>query len=41
MIQRIIEWSLAHAVLSAWWDMEGNSSEGYSIQFAGMLAGIK
>jgi streptomycin 6-kinase len=39
--ERIIEWSLAHAVLSAWWDMEENSGGGYSSQFAGMMAGIK
>ena len=39
---RIIEWSLAHAVLSAWWDIEDNTAGGgYSAQFATLMAEIK
>ncbi len=39
--ERILEWSLAHAVLSAWWGIEDNTGWEYSIQFAELLAGIK
>jgi streptomycin 6-kinase len=39
--QRIIEWSLAHAVLSAWWGIEDNTGWDFALQFAEMLAGFK
>lgn len=40
--ERIREWGLAHAVLSAWWDIEDNTGRGeYALNFAAMLAGIK
>jgi len=39
--ERIREWGLAHAVLSAWWDIEDNTGRGeYALNFAAMLAGI-
>ncbi len=38
--ERIIEWSLAHAILSAWWDYP-NLNWGYSMQVAEQIAGIK
>jgi streptomycin 6-kinase len=39
--ERIREWGLAHAVLSAWWGIEDNTGWEYSIQFAEMLSGFK
>jgi streptomycin 6-kinase len=39
--ERILEWSLAHAVLSAWWGIEDNTGWDYAVGFAEMLAGIK
>jgi len=39
--ERIVEWSLAHAVLSAWWGIEDNTGWEYAMQIAEMLAGIK
>jgi len=39
--ERILEWSLAHAVISAWWGIEDNTGWEYSLQVAEMLAGIK
>jgi streptomycin 6-kinase len=39
--ERICEWGLAHAVLSAWWDIEDNTGRGeYALDFAKMLADI-
>ncbi len=36
--ERILEWGLAHAVLSAWWGIEDSTGWEYSLAFAGMLA---
>lgn len=36
--ERILEWSLAHAVLSAWWSIEDNTGWEYAASFAKMLA---
>jgi streptomycin 6-kinase len=38
--ERILEWSLAHAVLSAWWGIEDNTGWDYSLAFAEMLAAL-
>jgi streptomycin 6-kinase len=38
--ERIREWGLAHAVLSAWWGIESNTGWEYSMAFAEMLAGL-
>lgn len=39
--ERIREWGLAHAVLSAWWDIEDNTGRGeYALDCAAMLADI-
>ena len=35
---RILEWSLAHAVLSAWWGIEDNTGWEYALNFARMIA---
>jgi len=39
--ERILEWSLAHAVISAWWGIEDNTGWEYSLAFAELLATIK
>jgi streptomycin 6-kinase len=39
--ERIREWSLAHAVISAWWGIEDNTGWEYSMQFAELLADLK
>ncbi|MCC6501365.1 MAG: phosphotransferase [Anaerolineales bacterium] len=39
--ERILEWSLAHAILSAWWGIEDNTGWEYSLQYAEMLAELK
>jgi streptomycin 6-kinase len=39
--ERIREWSLAHAILSAWWDMEENKIPEYSMAFAEMIAELE
>lgn len=41
--ERIREWGLAHAILSAWWGIEDNTGWDYSLAFAEMIAelGIK
>jgi len=39
--ERIREWGLAHAVLSAWWGIEDNTGWEYSLAFAEMLADLK
>jgi streptomycin 6-kinase len=38
--ERIREWGLAHAVLSAWWGIEDNTGWEYSMSFAEMLADL-
>ena len=39
--ERIREWGLAHAVLSAWWDIEDNTGGGgYALNFAEMIGDI-
>jgi streptomycin 6-kinase len=38
--ERIREWGLAHAVLSAWWGIEDNTGWEYSLAFAEMLADV-
>jgi streptomycin 6-kinase len=39
--ERILEWSLAHAVLSAWWSIEDNTGREYALAFAEMIADLK
>ena len=39
--ERILEWSLAHAVLSAWWGIEDNTGWESALQFAEMLVDFK
>lgn len=36
--ERILEWTLAHAILSAWWGIEDNTGWEYAMQFAEMIA---
>ena len=36
--ERIREWGLAHAILSAWWSIEGNEDWRYAAEFAEMIA---
>jgi len=38
--ERILEWSLAHAVLSAWWSIEDSTDGEYAARFAEMLASL-
>lgn len=38
--ERIREWSLAHAVLSAWWGIEDNTGWEYAMEFAEMMASL-
>jgi streptomycin 6-kinase len=38
--ERIREWGLAHAVLSAWWGIEDNTGWDYALSFAGMIADL-
>jgi streptomycin 6-kinase len=38
--ERILEWSLAHAILSAWWSIEDNTGWEYALQFAELLASL-
>ena len=38
--ERIREWSLAHAILSAWWGIEDNTGWEYSMQFAELAASL-
>ena len=37
---RILEWSLAHAVLSAWWGIEDNTGWEYALGFARLIADL-
>jgi streptomycin 6-kinase len=39
--ERIHEWGLAHAVLSAWWGIADNTGWEYSLAFAEMLADLQ
>jgi len=39
--ERILEWSLAHAILSTWWSIEDNTGWEYAAGFAELLAGLK
>jgi streptomycin 6-kinase len=39
--ERILEWSLAHAILSAWWSIEDTTGGEYAMQFAELLASLK
>jgi len=39
--ERIREWGMAHAVLSAWWGIEDNTGWEYSLAFAEMLADLE
>jgi len=39
--QRILEWSLAHAILSAWWGIEDNPDWGYAVNFAELISDLK
>ena len=38
--ERIVEWSLAHAVLSAWWGIEDQTGWEYSLAFAELIASL-
>jgi streptomycin 6-kinase len=38
--ERLREWALAHAVLSAWWGIEDRTGWEYSLAFAEMIAGL-
>ena len=38
--ERILEWGLAHAVLSAWWGIEDNTGWDYALAFAKMIADL-
>lgn len=39
--ERIIEWSIAHAILSAWWGIEDQTGWEYSMRFADFLSSLK
>jgi streptomycin 6-kinase len=38
--ERIREWALAHAVLSAWWSIEDHGDWQYAADFAEMIADL-
>jgi len=38
--ERIREWGLAHAILSAWWSIEDHTGGEYALAFAEMIAGL-
>jgi len=38
--ERIREWGLAHAVISAWWSIEDNTGGEYALAFAEMIADL-
>jgi streptomycin 6-kinase len=38
--ERIREWGLAHAVLSAWWGIEDHTDAEYALAFAEMIADL-
>jgi streptomycin 6-kinase len=39
--ERIREWGLAHAIISAWWSIEENGDWHYAADFAEMIAELK
>ena len=39
--ERIREWGLAHAILSAWWGIEDNTGWEYALAFAEIIANLK
>jgi len=39
--EKIIQWSVAHAVLSAWWNIEDGMQDEYSLQCARIFSGLK
>jgi streptomycin 6-kinase len=39
--ERIIEWSIAHAILSAWWGIEDQTGWEYSMHFAELFSTLK
>jgi streptomycin 6-kinase len=39
--QKIIRWSIAHAVLSAWWSIEDDMEDEYSLQCAEIFSRLK
>ena len=39
--ERILEWSLAHSILSAWWGIEDNTGWEYAMGFAELIAQLK
>jgi streptomycin 6-kinase len=39
--RKIIQWSLAHAILSAWWSIEDGMKDEYSLQCAKVFSGLK
>jgi streptomycin 6-kinase len=39
--EKIIRWSLAHAVLSAWWSIEDNMEDKYALECARIFSGLK
>jgi streptomycin 6-kinase len=39
--ERIREWGLAHAILSAWWSIEDNTGWEYPLNFAELIADLK
>lgn len=38
--ERILEWSLAHAILSAWWGIDDRTGWEYSMRFAEVIAAL-
>jgi streptomycin 6-kinase len=38
--ERILEWSLAHAILSAWWSIEDNTGWEFAAQFSELLGSL-
>jgi len=39
--ERIREWGLAHAILSAWWSIEEHGDWHYALAFAEMIADLE
>ena len=39
--ERIIGWSLAHAILSAWWGIEDNTGWEYAVAFSELVGDLK
>ena len=39
--EAIINWAIAHAILSAWWNIEDDMEDEYSMQCAKIFSGIK